>query len=477
MGDRLFMGVDSGSQSTKVYIFNQDGKVICSATQELQPMLIRQLGYCEHPEDDLWDSLKAAIRKVMQMFKGDVSAIKGLGLCTIRCCRVFLKADGSLAAPVMSWMDVRSYDKFENSEEVAYTSPTSGYITHRLTGEYVDSAANAFQWQFPIDMDTWKWSTDQEYFDSFCIPKEKLMKIQMPGTILGYVTEEAAKETSLPMGLPVVSTANDKAVEALGAGLVHKNAGLVSLGTYITTMICGDKNESSPENYFTNLSCIPNRYLYEGNGIRYGMKHITWFKDFIGPELEEWAKGDEIPVELALEQEAIATPPGADGLLIIPDWLAPANQLHRKGVMIGFDVRHTRGHAYRAFMEAIAYSLKNSFEAMVKEANCKPEKVIISGGGSNSDLFMQIFADMFHVTTVRNEMNGSAAMGAAVCAAVATGEYQSFDEATNHMVRIKDEFTPNPESHAVYERINTKVYKDLQKLMEETLKTQYDACN
>ena len=477
MSDRLFIGVDSGSQSTKVYIFNQNGEVICSATEGLKPMQIRQLGYCEHPDDDLWDSLKNVLKKVMKKFTGDVSAIKGLGLCTIRCCRVFMKADGTLAAPVMSWMDVRSYDKFEDSAKIAYTSPTSGYITHRLTGEFIDSAANAFQWQFPVDTDTWEWSKDQEYFDSFQIPKEKLMKLQMPGTILGYVTKEAAAETGLPVGLPVVSTANDKAVEALGAGLINQNEGLVSLGTYITTMICGDKNQPNPANFFTNLSCIPHRYLYEGNGIRYGMKHITWFKEFLGKELADRTKIEGIPTELALEKEAILTPAGADGLLIIPDWLAPADQLYRKGVMLGFDVRHTRGHVYRAFMEAIAFTLKNGFEAMNEEAGAKAEKVIISGGGSNSDLFMQIFADIFNVTTVRNKMNGSAAMGAAICAAVATGEYADFDSAVKSMINIKDEFKPNAKNHAVYEKINKQAYYRLPSNIEETLKIVYTAYN
>ncbi|MFV0529730.1 MAG: FGGY-family carbohydrate kinase [Lachnospiraceae bacterium] len=477
MSDRLFIGVDSGTQSTKVYIFNQKGEVLCSETEGLRPMLVRQLGYSEHPDDDLWDSLKAVLQKVMKKFTGDVRDIKGLGLCTIRCCRVFVKADGTLAAPVMSWMDVRSYDTFEDSEDIAYTSPTSGYITHRLTGEFSDSAANAFQWQFPVDLNTWEWSKDQEYFDSFRIPPHKLMKLQMPGTILGYVTAKAAEATGLPAGLPVVATANDKAVEALGAGLIHKNVGLVSLGTYITTMICGDKNEPDPKNFFTNLSCIPNRYLYEGNGIRYGMKHITWFKEFLGTELAERADAEGIPVELALEKEALLTPAGADGLLILPDWLAPADQLYRKGVMIGFDVRHTRGHVYRAFMEAIALTLKNGFTAMNEEVGSKAEKVIISGGGSNSDLFMQIFADVFNVTTVRNKMNGSAAMGSAICAAVATGEYADFDTAVAHMIRVKDEFVPNRKNHELYSKINEKAYRDLPQHMEETLQTIFDAYN
>lgn len=475
--NRYLIGVDSGSQSTKVFIFNQKGEVVCSASEALKPMMTREPGFVEHPDDDLWDSLKAVFPRVMKEFKGDPKEILGLGLCSIRCCRVFMKKDGSLAAPVMSWMDVRSYAKFEDQPEIGYTCPTSGYLTHRFTGEFKDTAANAFQWQFPVDMNTWEWSEDETYFNGFQIPKEKLLELQMPGTILGYVTEEVAKEFGLPAALPVVATANDKAVEALGSGLVQPNVGMVSLGTYIASMVCGSENQAAPSNYWTNLSCVPNKYLYESNGIRRGMWLISWYKSIIGEEYAAKAKSLGLSVEECLEKEAVLVPAGSDGLLTIPDWLAPADQLHRKGVILGFDERHTRGHIYRSLLEGIALTLKNNYDAMIQELGIKPEKIIISGGGSNSDLYMQIFADMYGVKTVRNEINGAAALGSAICVAVATGLYPDFTEAVQHMVKQKDEFLPNGDNHKRYNKINSQSYRDLPKLMEETLKIVYQSCN
>lgn len=477
MRDKYIIGVDGGTQSTKVIIFNQKGEVVCSASQGLKPLISRKPGYAEHPDDDLWDSLKIVLKKVMKEFKGDVKDILGLGLCSIRCCRVFMKSDGTLAEPVMNWMDIRAYQKYEDDPNISYTCPPTGYLTYRLTGEFKDTAANAFQWQFPIDLDTWQWSEDEEYFKSFNIPREKLLELQMPGTILGYVTEDAAKETGLPVGIPVVATANDKAVEALGSGLIEPNVGLISLGTYIASMVCGSKNETSPSNYWTNLSCIPNKYLYESNGIRRGMWLISWYKSIIGEEYAAKAKSEGYSVEDYLAKEAVKVPAGSDGLLTIPDWLAPANQLYRKGVIMGFDERHTRGHIYRSLLEGIAMTLKNNYDAMIDELKIKPEKIIISGGGSNSDLYMQIFADMYGVKTVRNVINGAASLGAAICVAVATNLYDSFEEAVKNMVKQKDEFIPNEENHKIYNKINSGVYKDLPKLLESTLKTMYDACN
>ncbi|HHY42070.1 MAG TPA: sugar kinase [Thermoanaerobacterales bacterium] len=477
MDGKYIIGVDQGTQSTKVVIFNEKGEVMCSVAEPLKPVVSRQPGYVEHPDDDLWESLKVALRKVMEKFRGDKNDIVGLGLCSIRCCRVFMKADGSLAAPVMNWMDIRAYEKYEDSPEISYTCPPTGYLTYRLTGELKDTAANQFQWQFPIDVDTWQWSKDEEYFNSFNIPREKLLELKMPGEILGYVTEEAARETGIPAGIPVVATANDKAVEALGAGLIDPDVGLVSLGTYIASMVCGSKNEPSAKNYWTNLSCIPYRYLYESSGIRRGMWLITWYKNIIGKEYAEKARREGYSVEDYLAREAAKVPAGSDGLLTIPDWLAPATELYRKGVIIGFDERHTRGHIYRSLLEGIAMTLKNHYDAMIDELGIKPKHLIISGGGSNSDLFMQIFADMYGVETVRNVVNGAASLGAAICAAVATGLYKGFEDAVRNMVRIKDRFAPDEENYKTYTRINKGVYRDLPGLVEGALKKMYDVSN
>lgn len=477
MSSKYIIGVDQGTQSTKVVIFNEKGEVICSVAEPLRPVISRRPGYVEHPDDDLWESLKIALRKLMEKFSGDKKDIVGLGLCSIRCCRVFMKSDGSLAAPVMNWMDIRAYQKYEDSPEISYTCPPTGYLTYRLTGELKDTAANQFQWQFPIDVDTWQWSKDEEYFNSFNIPREKLLELKMPGEILGYVTEEAARETGIPAGIPVVATANDKAVEALGAGLIDPEVGLVSLGTYIASMVCGSKNEPSAKNYWTNLSCIPYRYLYESNGIRRGMWLITWYKNIIGEEYAEKARREGYSVEDYLAKEAARVPAGSDGLLTIPDWLAPATQLYRKGVIIGFDERHTRGHIYRSLLEGIAMTLKIHYDAMIDELGMKPKYLIISGGGSNSDLFMQIFADVYGVETVRNVVNGAASLGSAICVAVATGLYSGFEEAVRNMVRIKDKFTPNEENNKKYTRIIEGVYRDLPGLVEGALKRMYDVFN
>lgn len=155
--------------------------------------------------------------------------------------------------------------------------------------------------------------------------------------------------------------------------------------------------------------------------------------------------------------------------MTVLEWLAPVDAQYKKGLMIGFDGRHTRAHIYRSLLEAVALTLKKHVDDMCNEADIHLDKLIITGGGSNSDLFMQIFADVFDMTVVRNEVNGAAGVGAAICAAVATNVYGSFEEAVENMVRIKDTFVPNPENVALYAKM-LPIYQSITTYTDEILK-------
>lgn len=107
MGEKYIIGIDEGSQSAKITVFDQRGNVVCEDKAPLRPYHLPRPGYVEHPDDDWWDAICAAGKKCMAKFTGNREDIVAIGLCTIRCCRAYLKEDGTLAQPAMSWMDVR----------------------------------------------------------------------------------------------------------------------------------------------------------------------------------------------------------------------------------------------------------------------------------------------------------------------------------------------------------------------------------
>ena len=382
MQGRYIIGVDNGSQSTKVVIYDLRGNAVSEGRQVLRAADRPRPGIVEHPDDDLWHSIVAASREALAGFTGDPSEIIGVGLCTIRCCKAFLQEDGSLAAPVMSWMDTRAYQPYMPGDpDVKYATTSSGYITHRFTGQFRDTAANSIDLQWPIDTDTWQWSTDPAVLQQFNVRREQLFELVMPGTVVGQVTAAAAAATGIPAALPVVVTANDKAVEALGSGSLDDRTALVSLGTYIAGMVHGRDNRRHAQHFWTNFGCVPGKYLYESHGIRRGMWTLTWFMDLLGPEFAAAANARGVSREQVLELEAMTVPAGSDGLVTVLDWLAPTDHPHRKGVMLGFDARHTRGHMYRSILEAIALTMKDRVDAMCKELGIGLREVVVSGGG------------------------------------------------------------------------------------------------
>ena len=470
MKNKYLIGLDGGTQSTKVIIFDLEGHIICEGKASLKPMVMPRVGVAEHPDDDLWDSIVAASHTALETFPGELASIVGMGLCTIRCCRACLKEDGSLASPVQNWMDLRLATPYAfDDPQVRYVTTTSGYITHRFTGELRDTAAN-YEGMWPIDKDTWQWSDDPQVLETFNVPRNNLLDLINPGSILGYVTDDASRQTGIPAGIPVVATANDKAVEALGAGLLPGRTGLVSLGTYIGGMVYGERNIKDAEFFFTNMASIPNRYLYESGGIRQGMWTVSWFRDLFGRAIVDSARDQGISPEDVLNQEAWEVPAGSDGLMTIPEWLAPPDKPFKKGVMLGFHAGHTRAHMYRSILEAIVLTMKNHMDAMCAELDITLDRLIVSGGGSSGDLFMQIFADAFGVPAVRNVVNGAAGMGSAICAAVATNVYDTFDTAIEQMVRVQDTFYPNDKNTSIYTEMNQKVYQQITDATDDVLK-------
>ncbi|GAB3680517.1 FGGY-family carbohydrate kinase [Saccharopolyspora tripterygii] len=463
------IGIDNGSQSTKVTIFDERGTPVSRGRQALRPNDTPAPGVVEHPGDDLWGSVAAACREAMAGFDGDPAAIVGAGLCTIRFCRALLRADGTLAQPVLSWMDERVSRPYEHTDEaVARVTTSSGYITHRLTGEFRDTAAN-YQGMWPIDTDTWQWSQDPQVIESMGIAPEKLFELVMPGEVLGRVTAGAAELTGLPEGLPVVATANDKAVEALGSGLRGRDRLLLSLGTYIAGMTTGERNIRDGREFWTNFGCAPHEYLYESGGIRRGMWTVSWLRDLLGEEVTAGARRAGVTAEQYLDAGAAQVPAGSDGLMTVLDWLAPTEAPHRKGSFLGFDGRQGRFHLHRSVLEGIALTMRDRAGALGDELGTGFERVIVSGGGAGADVMMGIIADVFGVPAVRTAVTDAAGLGAAICAGVGLGRFAGTDEAVAAMVSVDEEFLPDDARHELYAR-QLEVHRDITRHTDEVFR-------
>ncbi|MDN4615506.1 FGGY-family carbohydrate kinase [Leifsonia sp. F6_8S_P_1B] len=437
------VAIDNGSQSTKVLVVDERGVVHASARVGLLPYRHPGPGRAVHPDDDVWTSIAAACRIALDRFEGDPSRIVGVGLCTIRFCRALLTESGDLAEPLLSWMDERVGRPYRHDDpRVARVTTSSGYIAHRLTGRFVDTAAN-YQGVWPIDQTTWRWSDDPSAYQATGMPRELLFDLVDPGDRLGTVTEAAAAATGLPPGVPVFATANDKAVEALGAGLARPDQLLLSLGTYISSMTVAAAPGGGAA-HWVNFGSRPGQYLAESGGIRRGMWTVSWFRSLLqGAGPRDDAMYD---LEAELDREAALLPPGSDGVRAVLDWLAPADHPGRRGALLGFSGAQGRAHVYRAILEGIAFEMADNADAMAAELGSAFTEVLVTGGGARSRVLPQLVADVTGRPVRRAALDDAAGLGAAVCAAVGSGMHAGWDVALDAMVRLTDPVLPSSDA-------------------------------
>lgn len=433
------VAIDNGSQSTKVLIVDAGGRVHASARVGLRPYDAPAPGRSVHPDDDVWESIAKACSLAISRFDGDPAEIVGVGLCTIRFCRALLREDGTLAEPLLSWMDERVGRAFEPTPGVARMTTSSGYVSHRLTGRFTDAAAN-YQGVWPIDTATWRWSDDPDAYAQTGMPREMLSELVEPGGLLGTVTDAAAAATGIPAGVPVFATANDKAVEALGAGLASPDEVLLSLGTYIASMTVAPTPEAGVH-HWTNFGSRPGQYLAESTGIRRGMWTVSWLRSLVQ---SADAEGEDIyALDRELGELAAAVPPGCDGVAAVLDWLAPAEAPYRRGAFVGLSGMQGRGHLHRAILEAIAFTMADHIDAMGTELGQPFASVVVTGGGAQSDLLVGIIRDVLGIPVRRAGVDDAAGIGAAVCAAVGSGLHPEWDTAVAAMVRSTELQAPS----------------------------------
>lgn len=458
----LVVAIDGGSQSTKVSVFDAAGVLRASAAVPLRPYALGPGGRAVHPDDDLWDSLGRAARAALAQLEatgGDPARIVAVGLCGIRFCRALVDDAGRLTEPVLSWMDARvSAPLTDPDPAVSLVTSAGGYLAVRLTGQRRDSAAS-YRGMWPLDPLTHRWSTDPEAARRTGMPTSLLPELVDPGDLLGEVSAEAAAVTGLREGLPVHATANDKAVEALGAGLIAPGPVLLSLGTYIASMTVAREYLPDTDDYWVNAAAVPRHYLLESGGIRRGMWTVSWLRQLVSAACPD---PDPEAVQAWLDRGAADVEPGCGGLMTVPDWLAPGHAPYRRGAILGLDGGHGAPHLFRSILEGIALTMRDHTAAM-EAALGRPdahEPLVISGGGSRSALFAGILADVFDRPVERAAHADAAALGAAICAAVGHGLHLDLPSAVSAMVRPGVVVHPDPARAARYAEIAA-VYRDI----------------
>ena len=416
MSDRhgLVIGVDIGTSSSKGVLVDLDGAVLATAVRQHEPNRPK-VGHVEMDASLWWREFREIARELTALAPEPVVAVgvSGMGPCVL----VADEASVPLRPAILYGVDTRASREIDlmNAEFgaeavlercgsmlssqavgpklawIAENEPgvwqrarrlymPASWLVYNLTGEYVLDHQSASQSTPLYDTTALDWH--RPWADRVRGGIE-LPRLAWSGDVAGHVTPEAADATGLPVGAPVIVGTIDAWSEAVSVDAQNPGDLMLMYGTTLFMVNTSAVRSTHPALWGTVGA-------YEGTfnfaaGMATSGAITSWLKGLFGDA--------DYPTLLA---EAAASPPGANGLLMLPYFAGertPINDPDARGVIVGLTLDHTRGDLYRAALEATAFGIRHNVEQM-RAAGATIERIAAVGGGTQGGLWTQIVSNV-----------------------------------------------------------------------------------
>ncbi len=352
------------------------------------------------------------------------------------------------------------------------------YIIYRLTGKLVTDYSDASGTNL-FDLKRKVWS--EELLEAFDIPEKLLPELHSSADVAGYVTVEAAEETGLLAGTPVVTGGGDGSCACVGAGVVGEGNAYNILGS--SSWISSASREPVYDEKMRTFNWVhldPELYTPCGTMQAAGYSY-RWFADTFYKEEKEQAKRSGRSIYEKINEDAANVRPGAEGLIYLPYLLgerSPRWDPDARGCFTGISVTTTKADMARAVLEGVGFNLKVILDILQEKESI--ESLIMIGGGAKGRVWMQILADIFQKELlVPRYLEEASSMGAAICAGVGVGIYPDF-KVVRKLNPPEERVMPNPEYRTVYERlykIFNETYEALKPMYRELAGYRGEAAN
>ncbi|MCX7981787.1 MAG: FGGY-family carbohydrate kinase [Syntrophales bacterium] len=495
----LILSIDNGTQSVRALIFDPRGNLLAKSRVPIEPYVSPQPGWAEQDPDYYWEKVAEACQKLWLVEGISPTAIAGVTLTTQRATVINVDRQGKPLRPAIVWLDQRRTEGLAppkglwgllftltgNRDTIAYLQAEaeanwiahhepeiwqktykylflSGYLTFKLTGEFVDSVASQVGY-VPFDYRRHRWAPRWDWkWKVLPVERDMLPTLIPPAQEMGHITRSASEKTGIPEGLPLIASAADKACEVLGAGCLEPHQACLSYGTTATINTTLKRYLEAIPMIPPYPSAIPGYYSLEIMIYR-GFWMVNWFKQEFAHHEQKLAHERGKEVEELLEELLNFSPPGARGLILQPYW-SPGLKVpgpEAKGAIIGFGDVHNRAHFYRAIIEGLAYALRDGKERLEKKSGIPITDLRVAGGGSQSEAALQLTADLFGLPVSKPHVYEASGLGAAIDAMVGLGLHTDFPTAIKEMVHLGTTFIPNPHTHEIYNALYHRVYKQM----------------
>ncbi|WP_299686505.1 FGGY-family carbohydrate kinase [uncultured Tateyamaria sp.] len=444
------LGIDIGTYETKGVLVDAAGAVHAQASRGHQ-MLVPQPGWAEHrPEEDWWGDFVYVCRTLLRDSGVDPADIKAVACSAIGPCMLPVDAqgaplmngvlygvDGRAEAEVRALTDRIGEDtiiarcgnaltsqsvgpkilwlKHSHPEIYANTAhilTSTSFLVQRLTGEVVIDHYTAANFSPLYDVETQDWIDD---LADDILPLDKLPRLMWSNEIAGHVTRAAAEATGLVPGTPVTAGTIDAAAEALSVGVDRPGDMMMMYGSTIFIILRAQSKVTDPRIWYAPWLFAGEHASMAGLATSGTLTH--WFRDQVARDLDP---AEAFP---ALANEAAASPPGANGLLMLPYFSGertPIHNIHAKGALFGLNLTHTRGDMYRALIEGIAHGTRHVTDTFA-ELGQSPTRLLAVGGGTKNALWLQATSNITGIDQIVCEKTVGASYGDAFLAALAIG--------------------------------------------------------
>lgn len=490
---KYFIGIDIGTYETKGTLTDQTGRVV-KTEKRGHSIIIPQPGFAEHDPNLWWSECCSIIHSFLQTDGVSNADVAGICCSAVACGLVAVDENNTpLRNAILYGIDTRcipqiqqlnreigenrildfcleplSVDSFgpkilwiKNHEpeifaRVKQFTFVQGFVNLKLTGNnYIDR----YSLVFGLPMYNSRTGDWDDEMCSYVAPRQMLPNLCDSTDLIGCVSEEAAAQTGLLAGTPVICGTTDAASEALSVGVVEPGDTMVMYGSAGFIIHITDKLYVKDNPLWKTAFLLPDTYaILSGMSTAGSLTH--WLLRVLGQDMVTQAEAEGKNKFDILFSELDSVPPGSDGLMVLPYFAGermPIKDPEAKGLMLGLTLAHTRNHIIRASIEGIGYALAQSLD-VIRSMGLELTEVTAIGGGTKNPGWMRIMSDITGVAHKIYKHNNGASYGDTMLAALGTGNASVADiKAWNSVQEI---ITPNAENHKFYSR-NKQLFHEL----------------
>jgi sugar (pentulose or hexulose) kinase len=479
------LGIDAGTSVVKSVVFDFAGNEIA---------VVRRETPLEHPfpnasEGDmqtLWQLTAETIREVSS--KVDTNEIAAVGIAGTACGvwaidkhlqplrKAILWNDGRAANIISRWQESgffkRSFEISGNAafpgyplsalswlkeneertlEQAHYLLFHKDWLRLQLTGEIATDVSDVGY--FPGDIRQRTHSKELLEVAGLEIT-DKLPSLHESSDVVGHITRQAAEQTGLKEGTPVVAGAVDVVASLIGGGVIKAGQAGSVLGTsFLNSLVLNSPSFNPPDTGVQ--TCMPDG-LWERSLVNTtGTLAIEWMLDTIAKDLTGETRYD------TLAELAKSSPVGSSGLIFLPylstaGIISPFANAMARGQFFGLSTEHTRSDLIRAVYEGLAFAMHDCYSVMGQDI----ESVVVVGGGARSHFLMQLFADVTGKQILVTNGTEFGARGVALLAGVGAGVFENLGQAVKECVHLERSYEPNFKNWEKYSELY-RLYKHL----------------